>query len=380
VADIFLSYAQDDADTAGRLATLLGELGWSVFWAGSIPAGLRWDETVESELGVCKCVVVLWSAASVKSQWVRTEANVGLNTKTLVPVSLDGTKPPLAFQLVEAAQLRGWTGDPVHPEFLVLTRGISRHVAPTKRVEPEGGSSVLTSTHVPPQAWRIRGPWSWRRAGAGTVGVTALVAIAFWGSQQLGWWDGQDLQQARGVVPTSGTQNPSDREDKGLTSLGSGTDSGSQGSDALLEQQRELERQKQDEAKRIAREEAERKRKETQQEEAHRKQIRDVVHKFLSAYAARDLTTMQSLASTGADQILKTPERVCAKVEITFDGPIEIEFFANGAKAIARAAATYTCWKTTAQKPPVSSKMRDDFGVTKEPSGWRISSWGTPVQ
>ena len=130
MADIFLSYSREDAKTANELARVLDHLGWSVFWDRRIPAGSSWDEVVEGELRASKCVVVLWSEVSVKSKWVRTEANFGLRAGTLVPVALDATDPPIAFQLVEAAQLQGWNGDSQHPEFVVLTDGISRHVAP----------------------------------------------------------------------------------------------------------------------------------------------------------------------------------------------------------------------------------------------------------
>ena len=68
MADIFLSYAREDEARAAIFARVLGELGWSVFWDARIIAGASWDEVVERELQACRCVVVLWSAASIASR------------------------------------------------------------------------------------------------------------------------------------------------------------------------------------------------------------------------------------------------------------------------------------------------------------------------
>jgi formylglycine-generating enzyme required for sulfatase activity len=152
VADIFLSYSREDAKTAGELARVLDQLGWSVFWDRRIPAGSSWDEVVEGELHGSRCVVVLWSQVSVKSRWVRTEANFGLRAGTLVPVALDATDPPIAFQLVEAAQLQNWDGDIGHPEFVVLTEGISRHAAarPVQVPPPKAALAIVESAIIEP--------------------------------------------------------------------------------------------------------------------------------------------------------------------------------------------------------------------------------------
>jgi hypothetical protein len=83
MADIFLSYAHEDAARAAGIARLLGDSGWSVFWDRRIVAGVSWDDVVERELARSKCVVVLWSAASVASTWVKTEAGEGLERRTV---------------------------------------------------------------------------------------------------------------------------------------------------------------------------------------------------------------------------------------------------------------------------------------------------------
>jgi formylglycine-generating enzyme required for sulfatase activity len=133
MADIFLSYAREDEARAAVVARVLGELGWSVFWDRRIVAGTSWDEVVERELEACRCVVVLWSAASITSRWVKTEARFALQRSTLVPVNLDRSEPPLEFRFLESAQLHTWQGATNDAEFSVLSDGIAQHVKPVRR-------------------------------------------------------------------------------------------------------------------------------------------------------------------------------------------------------------------------------------------------------
>lgn len=133
MADIFLSYAREDEARAAAVASALTDLGWSIFWDRRIRAGSSWDEVIERELRACKCVVVLWSATSVSSRWVKTEARFALQRDILVPVRLDASDLPIEFDSVEAAQLQTWSGRTNDPEFLVLSDGIAQHVKPRRR-------------------------------------------------------------------------------------------------------------------------------------------------------------------------------------------------------------------------------------------------------
>jgi hypothetical protein len=75
MADIFISYASEDRNKAEELAETLSTHGWSVWWDRKIPLGKSYDEVIEKALGESKCVIVLWSAVSVVSEWVRNEAS-----------------------------------------------------------------------------------------------------------------------------------------------------------------------------------------------------------------------------------------------------------------------------------------------------------------
>ena len=51
MADIFISYAHEDAVRAGALARALAELGWSVWFDDGIRAGAPFDAVIDQQRG-----------------------------------------------------------------------------------------------------------------------------------------------------------------------------------------------------------------------------------------------------------------------------------------------------------------------------------------
>lgn len=112
MTDIFLSYTERDRDTARRIAEVLGVAGWSVWWDRRIPAGETWRSVLEQALEDMRCMVVLWSAKSIESEWVYEEASEGRRQGKLVPVLIENVRPPAGFREIQAADLTGWDGSP----------------------------------------------------------------------------------------------------------------------------------------------------------------------------------------------------------------------------------------------------------------------------
>jgi len=102
MSDIFISYKHEDLPLVKALAMQLTDLGWSVWWDHEIPAGRDYDEVILEQLNLSKCVIVLWSALSVKSRNVKDEANVGLSRNVLIPILVGDITPPFGFGMIQA--------------------------------------------------------------------------------------------------------------------------------------------------------------------------------------------------------------------------------------------------------------------------------------
>ncbi len=116
MADIFLSYSSEDRERIRPLIQSLEQRGWSVWWDRKIPPGKTYDQVIEQALDEARCVVVVWSQSSVQSDWVKVEADEGMNRKILVPVLIDEARIPLAYRRIQAARLIGWQGESSHHE------------------------------------------------------------------------------------------------------------------------------------------------------------------------------------------------------------------------------------------------------------------------
>jgi adenylate cyclase len=111
MSDVFVSYARPDEPHAERVAEALRAEGYGVWRDDQLPAHRAYAEVIEERLNSARAVVVLWSAHSAKSQWVRAEAELGRSAGTLVQATVDGVIPPLPFNQIQCADLSGWPGD-----------------------------------------------------------------------------------------------------------------------------------------------------------------------------------------------------------------------------------------------------------------------------
>jgi hypothetical protein len=80
---------------------------------------------IERELKAARCVIVLWSQASVQSHWVLEEAREGLRRDILVPAKIENVQPPLPFGAIQRVDLIGWKGQRGHPGFKQLMASLA---------------------------------------------------------------------------------------------------------------------------------------------------------------------------------------------------------------------------------------------------------------
>ena len=107
---VFVSYARPDEPHAERVAAGLRAKGYEVWRDDELPAHRAFSEVIEERLRDATAVVVLWSDAAAKSQWVRAEADAARNSAKLIQAQLDRTLPPLPFNQIHCADLSGWDG------------------------------------------------------------------------------------------------------------------------------------------------------------------------------------------------------------------------------------------------------------------------------
>ena len=105
MTDVFISYKREDRERCAALAEALRQLDLTVWFDAQIEPGMTFDREIERELKRAKAVLVLWSARSVDSDWVRNEARVGRAADKLVAVKLDECDLPLEFMASQAALL-----------------------------------------------------------------------------------------------------------------------------------------------------------------------------------------------------------------------------------------------------------------------------------
>ena len=124
MASVFLSYDRDDGAAAKVIATALERAAHSVWWDLHVRGGAQFSKVIEEALKAADVVVVLWSAQSIESAWVRDEAATGRDSGRLIPATIDGAEPPLGFRQFQTIDLRDWKRGPRSRGYKELQRTI----------------------------------------------------------------------------------------------------------------------------------------------------------------------------------------------------------------------------------------------------------------
>ena len=196
MADVLLSYAREDQARAQQLAQGLEANGVSVFWDSEIPPGATWADHIEQKLSDCKAQVVLWSAASAKSQWVREEARMGRDKGILIPAMIDATPAPFGFGEVQAADLSSWNGEADHGPWRRFVEAVQRVTAAAPATEPMGAPQRAAPAPAQPTQGKKAIPvWVWV-AGAVAAAIIVLGLIGLMAPDAP-----QPAQQAQPAIP-----------------------------------------------------------------------------------------------------------------------------------------------------------------------------------
>jgi tetratricopeptide (TPR) repeat protein len=148
MASVFLSYDRDDTARARPLALALEKAGHSVWWDLHVRGGAQFSKVIEEALKAADVVVVLWSAHSVESAWVRDEAAAGRDSGRLVPATIDGTEPPLGFRQFQTIDLSHWKGRSSSPALKMLLADVVSAKKPSEgQAYPKTTADNGTSKH-----------------------------------------------------------------------------------------------------------------------------------------------------------------------------------------------------------------------------------------
>jgi uncharacterized protein YigE (DUF2233 family) len=213
MADVFLSYKREDLVHAKAIAQAATDEGFSVFFDVHDDVGIRagesWDQRLEYELGSTKAVIVLWSRRSVASDNVRDEARRAAARGILVPVMLDDCEVPLGLGILQAADLRQWSGDRQDPQWrFLIDRGVRNIVSELAHIEVPA-LAALGKLQADTGDFR-----PWRRLGAIAIAsfvvISIIMATVYFSASNRRLCDGQDAScQTDGLIATDGATQPS---------------------------------------------------------------------------------------------------------------------------------------------------------------------------
>ncbi|HEY7223713.1 MAG TPA: toll/interleukin-1 receptor domain-containing protein [Micromonosporaceae bacterium] len=100
---VFLSYAREDLRYVRQLHEFLVAEGIDVWFDKDLEPGERWTSTIEANIDKCAVMVVVWSAAAAKSQWVTGEyLRAQQAGRPILPLQLDDTLLPVALNAVQS--------------------------------------------------------------------------------------------------------------------------------------------------------------------------------------------------------------------------------------------------------------------------------------
>lgn len=189
---IFLSYAREDRDCAQKLAKVLEAAHHEVWWDRHLDGGEEFSAEIEAALGSSDVVLVTWSKESVKSRWVRDEAAVGAETHKLIPVTIDGSLPPMGFRQFHTLDLTGWRGAKRDQRTTELLQSVERRVG-------SNTTSSLSSASPPKRPRAVPSPKLIWVAAAFVFLIVGVGGAYMW--QRTRNSTGDPLKPAIALVP-----------------------------------------------------------------------------------------------------------------------------------------------------------------------------------
>ncbi len=182
---VFVSYARADEKQAKAVIRCIDKAGFPVWWDALIPSGERFGAKIAEALEGAGAIVVLWSSHSIDSNWVQDEAGWGRDHHRLVPISIDGSDPPLGFRQLQCVDLSKGGARATNPEMQRALRAIADMLnqpapvlpAPIERETRIDRRTALVAGGAAAIAAVVVGTWRYSRSGS--VASNSIAVLPF---------------------------------------------------------------------------------------------------------------------------------------------------------------------------------------------------------
>ncbi len=154
----FISYASMDRQRAQGVATHLISQGDQVFLDQQLNAGSGYRSELEREISAADKVIVLWTKNSVKSDWVKEEAEAARMAGKLLPVRFR-VKPPFGFRELHTPDLSLLADGAA----VAAALNVDRRTSQTQPPPPKPGAAADPSANQrsPSDWYQKKGLFAW---------------------------------------------------------------------------------------------------------------------------------------------------------------------------------------------------------------------------
>lgn len=227
---VFLSYSREDLRRVEPIAAALEGLGHKVWWDRHLSGGQEFVDAIEHALESADVVVACWTEHSVHSAWVRDEAGSGRDRGRLVPITLDGSLPPLGFRQYHTIDLSGWSKRPKSSSLELLNQAVTERASGTAQPMVERSQGIRLPARFGPRsrvalaagalAIMAGGISLYPKLIAGPANVEPKVAVGQFGLVSAGLPAGLPNMVGQEIVAAFGAENavtviaPGDRKAK----------------------------------------------------------------------------------------------------------------------------------------------------------------------
>lgn len=103
--DVFISYKREERERCIEIYEKLRALKLEVWFDARLDPGTRFDDEIEAAIRAARAVLVLWSPAAARSEWIRNEATVGKSRNVLSSAFIQPVALPIAFLSTQTEDL-----------------------------------------------------------------------------------------------------------------------------------------------------------------------------------------------------------------------------------------------------------------------------------